>query len=119
MYAFEIPGLRFSLPAGAAVAEHRFVSATSTSTAVQATASTPIIGVSMNAVETDAGVKASQQIVEIADGLVIVEAGGEVAAGADVYSDANGKAVGTGTIIAGTALTGAGAAGELITVRVN
>lgn len=118
MYAFEIPNLRFSLPAGGAIGIHRFISVSTGSAAVQATASTPIVGVSMNEVNTTNGVTAAQQVVEVADGLVVVEAGGVIAAGAAVYSDANGKAVATGTIDAGTAITAAGAAGELITVKV-
>ena len=117
MYAFEIPGLRFSLPAGAAVAQHRFVSASSNSTAIQATESTPVVGVSMNAVEIDNGVTAEQQVVEIADGIVIVEAGGAVTAGTAVASNATGQAITATDASAGIALTSASAAGELITVK--
>ena len=47
MFAYEIPGLRFSMPAGAEVLQHRFV-AVASDKAVTATASTPVIGVSMN-----------------------------------------------------------------------
>lgn len=108
MYAYEIPGLRFSLPAGGAVAMHRFVSANENSEGIQATADTAIIGVSMN--ETKIG-----QVLEIADGLVIVEAGGAVTAGTTVVADADGKAVaGDGLAIA---ITDATAAGDLITVK--
>lgn len=108
MYAYEIPGMRFSLPAGAPVARYRFVSANADSKGIQATADTPVIGVSMNEVKLD-------EVLEIADGIVIVEAAGAITAGAAVKSDAEGKAVtGAG---AGVAITGADAAGELITVK--
>lgn len=108
MFAFEIPGQRFSLPAGAAVERCRFVSADANSNGITATASTPVIGVSMN--KADAG-----QVLEIADGIVMVEASGAITAGVTVKSDAAGKAVaGEGSAIA---LTPATAAGELITVK--
>ena len=108
MFAFEIPGMRFSLPAGAAIERHRFVSANANSQGVAATASTPILGVSMNKVAAD-------QVLEIADGIVMVEAGAAVTAGVAVASDATGRAVaGDGPAIA---LTAAAAAGELITVK--
>lgn len=108
MYAYEIPGMRFSLPAGGAVERHRFVSANANSEGVQATASTPVIGVSMN--KTAAG-----EVLEIADGIVIVEAAGAITAGTAVKADAEGKA--TAGAGAGVAITGASAAGELITVK--
>ena len=108
MFAFEIPGQRFSLPAGAAIERHRFVSADANSNGITATASTPIIGVSMNKV-------AAGEVLEIADGIVMVEAGGAVTAGVAVVSNATGQAVaGEGKAIA---LTPATAAGELITVK--
>ena len=108
MYAYEIPGMRFSLPAGAEVAQHRFVSANSDSAGIQATDSTAIIGVSMN--EAKAG-----EVLEIADGLVIVEAAGAITAGVKVTSDTAGKAVaGDGVAVAITAASGAG---ELVTVK--
>jgi hypothetical protein len=115
MFAYEIPGLRFSLPAGGAVAQHRFVSVNSNSAGVQATASTAVVGVSMNEVKAD-------QVLEVADGIVMVEAGGAVAAGAAVYANASGQAVttvgtGAGAAVAGVAITAATAAGEIITVK--
>ena len=116
MYSYEIPGLRFSLPAGGAVAQRRFVSVASDK-AVQATASTPVIGASMNEVTAEELAK-NERIVEIADGIVMVEAAGTIASGATVYSDANGKATTTGTANAvGIAIT-AGAAGQLIAVKI-
>lgn len=111
MYAFEIPGQRFSLPAGAAIERCRFVSVNANSAGIPATAATPVIGVSMNKVEAD-------QVLEIADGLVVVEAGAAITAGAAVYSGADGKAAATGTNACGIAITGATAAGELITVKI-
>ena len=108
MFAFEIPGGRFSMPAGAAVERYRFVSVNANSAGVTATASTPIVGVSMNKVEAD-------QVLEIADGIVIVEASAAINAGVAVASAADGRAVaGDGPAIA---LTTASAAGELITVK--
>lgn len=117
MFAYEIPNLRFSLPAGGAVALHRFVSAANDK-AIQATAETAVIGASRNEV-TAAEVAANDRIVEIADGIVIVEAGGAVTSGAVVYANADGKAVAEGTKAAGVAITGATAAGQLIAVKIN
>lgn len=111
MYAFEIPGQRFSLPAGAAIERCRFVSVNANSAGIPATADTQVIGVSMNKVAID-------QVLEIADGLVVVEAGAAITAGAAVYADADGKAAATGTTACGIAITGATAAGELITVKI-
>lgn len=113
MHAYEIPGLRFSLPAGGAVARYRFVSV-SDEKAVQATASTPVVGVSMNQSDN------TDHIVEIADGIVMVEAAGAIASGATVYPDAEGKATGTGTTnAAGVAITAATGAGQLVAVKIN
>ena len=74
MSAYEIPGLRFSIPAGAAIVQHRFVSVNANGQAIQATASTPVIGVSMNEVTATDELPAAKQIAEIADGIVMVEA---------------------------------------------
>lgn len=110
MFAYEIPGTRFSLPAGGAVAQHRFVSVNANSAGVQATASTAVVGVSMNEVKAD-------QVLEVADGIVMVEAGGAITAGAAVYANATGQAVATGETVIGVAITAATAAGEIITVK--
>lgn len=108
MFAFEIPGLRFSLPAGADVERFRFVSADANSNGVMASATSPVIGVSMNMAKAN-------EVLEIADGIVMVEAASAITAGAAVKSDATGKAVaGEG---AGVALTSATAAGDIITVK--
>lgn len=109
MFAFEIPGQRFSLPAGADVKRFRFVSADANSNGIPATAATPVIGVSMN--EAKAG-----EVLEIADGLVMVEAAAAINAGVAVASNAEGLAIaGDGAAIA---ITSATAAGELITVKI-
>ena len=115
MYAYEIPNLRFSLPAGGAVARHRFVAAANDA-AIQATATTPVIGVSMNMVTADE-IAAGERIVEIADGIVMVEAAGAIASGAAVYSNAEGKAAASGTTIVGVAITAAAGAGALVAVK--
>lgn len=118
MYAYEIPNMRFSLPAGGAVARCRFVSVAN-SKATQATNATRVIGASMNEV-TAAELEAGERIVEIADGIVMVEAGSAVTPGVAVYANADGKAIATeGTAgIAGVAITGASGAGELIAVKI-
>lgn len=112
MFAYEIPGMRFSLPAGAAVKRRRFVSVNSNSNGIMATAATRVVGVSMNEVAAD-------QVLEIADGIVMVEAAGAITAGAAVYAGADGKATASdGTAgVAGVALTSATADGEIITVK--
>ena len=74
MNAYEIPGLRYSLPAGGAVERHRFVSVNNKSAGIQATASTEVIGVSMN--KTKEG-----EVLEIADGIVMVTAAAAIEAG--------------------------------------
>lgn len=118
MNAYEIPSLRFSMPAGGAIERGRFVSVDSNGNAIQATASTQIVGVSMNKVTAKEGVvNPAGQIAEIADGIVIVEAAGAITAGATVYSDANGKATSSGTVIAGVSITGAAAAGNYTAVK--
>lgn len=111
MNAYEIPNLRFSLPAGEDVARRRFVSVNSSSEGVIATAAGSAIGVSMNQA-------ADGEVLDIADGIVIVEAGGVIAAGADVEVGANGKAVAKTTGIGvGVAITGATDAGQLVAVK--
>lgn len=117
MNAYEIPNLRFSLPAGGAVARCRFVSVDANGNGIQANATSQVIGASMNLV-TDEENTAGGHIVEIADGIVMVEAAGAITAGSAVYSDANGKATGTGTVIAGVAITAATGAGSLVAVKV-
>ena len=119
MYAYEIPNMRFSLPAGGAVARHRFVSVASDK-AIQATAATEVIGASMNLVTAEE-LAAGERIVEIADGVVMVEAAGAITSGVAVYADAAGKATatkGTAAAIAGIAITAAKTAGDLVAVKI-
>lgn len=111
MNAYEIPSLRFSLPAGGAVKRHRFVAVDANSNGIQAVANSNIIGASMN--ETSAG-----QVLEIADGIVMVEAAKAVTAGTLAYADANGKVTDTGTVVAGIVITSA-VAGGLAAVKIN
>lgn len=111
MNAYEIPGLRYSLPAGGAVERHRFVTVDESSNGIQAVADSNIIGASMN--KTSAG-----QVLEIADGIVMVEAAKAVAAGSIAYADANGKVTDTGTVVAGIVITSAVADG-LAAVKIN
>ena len=111
MNAYEIPGLRYSLPAGGAVKRHRFVTVDENSNGIQAVADSNIIGVSMN--ETSTG-----QVLEIADGIVMVEAAKAVTAGKIAYADANGKVTDTGTVVAGIVITSA-VAGGLAAVKIN
>lgn len=111
MNAYEIPNLRFSLPAGGAVARHRFVSVNADSNGIQATASTQILGASMN--QAKAG-----EVLEIANGIVMVEAGATVTAGNLAYANADGKVTAEGTVVAGVVITSA-VAGGLAAVKIN
>lgn len=111
MNAYEIPDLRYSLPAGGAVERHRFVTVDENSNGIQAVADSNIIGVSMN--KTSAG-----QVIEIVNGIVMVEAAKAVTAGKIAYADANGKVTDTGTVVAGIVITSA-VAGGLAAVKIN
>ena len=112
MNAYEIPNLRFSMPAGEDVARRRFVAVDSDGKGVIATAAGPAIGVSMNQA-------ADGEVLEIADGIAMVEAGAAIAAGASIAVGTAGKAAVAGTgIVVGTALTAAAAAGQLIAVKI-
>ncbi len=119
MYAYEIPNLRFSLPAGGAVAHRRFVSV-SNGMAFQATGEKPVVGASMNAVLAAELANGGERVVELADGIVMVEAGGAITSGAPVYSDDEGRATGAGDAnVVGIAITAATGAGELVAVKIN
>lgn len=118
MFAYEIPGLRFSMPADGPVAQRRFVSVFE-GLAYQANGDNPVVGASTNEV-TDADFNKHECVVEIADGLVMVEAGGAIEGGVYVKADSDGRAVettDTTDMVAGVAITSATAAGELITVK--
>jgi len=113
MNAYEIPSLRYSLPAGGVVAQARFVTADANGNGIQSVAGGTVIGASMNEVKVD-------QVLEIADGIVNVTAGAIVAAGAQVASDASGKAITRAdtALTAGIALTGATTVDQLISVKI-
>lgn len=109
--AYEIPNLRFSLPAGADIPRRRFVSVNSSGEGVIATAGGLTIGVSMN--EAAAG-----EVLEVADGIVVVEAGGAIEAGASISVAEDGRAVTTSDgVVVGTALTNAASANLFVTVK--
>lgn len=114
--AYEIPGTQFSLPATTAIGRYRFVSIDGTGQAIQATASTEVIGVSRN--EIDPVKYPDAQVVDIADGIMMVEASAAITCGAKVASDANGQAiVATGDTFVGIAFSDAAAAGTIIAVK--
>ena len=110
-HAYEIPGLQFSVPAGGAVPRWRFVSIDNTGAAVLADGTAPVIGVSRD--DTAAG-----QPIDIADGIMMVEAGAAITAGASIEVAASGKAVTkTAGLAVGIALTGASAPGVPVAVK--
>lgn len=113
MNAYEIPNLRFSVPAGEAVGRRLFVTVNSDGKGVVATADGTVIGVSMNEAAAD-------EVLEIADGIVMVEAGAAVAAGSSISVGTAGTAIVAvaGKKVVGTALTAAAAAGQLIAVKI-
>lgn len=115
MPAYEIPNLRFSGESEAVIARRRFVKITATEGVVQTVANEKPVGVSSQPCEK------AGEVAEIYDGIVLVEAGAAVTAGTLVMSDANAKAIpyvaGAGVEVAGYAVTNAGAAGELLSVK--
>lgn len=116
MNAYEIPNLRFSLPAGGAVGRCRFVSVDANGNGIQANTTTAVIGASMNMV-TDEEHASGGHIVEVADGIVMVEASAAITSGAKVTSTADGKAATATDAFCGVAITGATAAGQLVAVK--
>lgn len=109
--AYEIPNLRFSLPAGEDIPRRRFVGVNASGEGVLATAAGSAIGVSMNQA-------ADGEVLEIADGIVMVEAGGAITPGAGIEVGTDGKAVtNTSGIGIGIALTGAAGAGNIVAVK--
>lgn len=114
--AYEIPVTQFSLPATTAIGRYRFVSIDGTGRAIQANASTDVIGVSRN--EIDPVTYPDAQVVDIADGIVMVEAAAAIPCGSKVASNADGKAiVATGDTVVGIAFSDAAAAGTIIAVK--
>ena len=112
MAAYEIPNMRFSAEAGAAVERRRFVKINADEQGVQAGAGEAVIGASM----VDA---AKGEVLEIANGIVMVEAAAAIEAGSEVQSDADGKAipVDQGHVV-GIAMTNASGEGALVSVLI-
>lgn len=113
MSAYEIPNIRFSLEAGGNVERRRFVTVNATEKGTQAAADSLVIGASM--VDAKSG-----EVLEVADGIVIVESAEAIAAGTSVSSDANGKAIATPVdgVVAGVAVTTTTVVGEYISVKI-
>lgn len=111
MAAYEIPNLRFALISAGTIARRRFVTVDNTGQAVQASAAGNAIGAS--SVPSTVG-----KIVEVYDGIVIVEAGAAIVPGVRVEADASARAITLAAgIPLGTALTSAAAAGEFVAVK--
>lgn len=112
MAAYEIPNMRFSAEAGAVVERRRFVKINSDEKGVKAGAGEAVIGASI--VDADIG-----EVLEIANGIVMVEAGAAITAGSEVQSDANGKAIPLDQgHVAGIAMTNASGDGSLVAVLI-
>lgn len=116
MAAYEIPNLRFSGESAGVITRRRFVTVDANEKVIQVTADTQYpIGVSSQPT-TAAG-----QVAEIYDGIVIIEAGAAVTPGTATMSDAQGRAIpyvsGAGVVQAGVAVTNAGGAGELLSIK--
>lgn len=112
MAAYEIPNMRFSAEAGEAVKRRRFVKINTNEQGVQAGAGDAVVGASM----VDA---AEGEVLEIANGIVMVEAAAAITAGSEVQSDTDGKAVTKTTGIAvGIAMTKASSSGALVSVLI-
>lgn len=111
MPAYEIPVLRFSAEAAVDIPRRRFVNVNADENGVIATAAEGTVGVSLN--DPKAG-----EVLEIADGIVMVEASAAIEAGANVEVATDGKAVtaSAGTVV-GIALTAAGGNAELLAVK--
>lgn len=111
MYAYNIPGLRFSLPAGDDITVARFVTVDANSEAAYPTAGGAALGVSMNEA-------AEGEVLEVYDGITMVEAGGAFDPGDQVQVGTDGKAVKKTTGIGvGVAITGASDSGTVATVK--
>lgn len=99
--------LTTTVKAAGKIVANRFV----TFSAKQAKANEAVLGVAPY--DTDEGDVAAVDVL----GIALVEAGGEIAAGAEVDADAQGCAVTHASgKVAGTALTAAAAAGDVIRV---
>lgn len=112
MAAYEIPNMRFSAEAGAVVERRRFVKINADEKGVKAGAGEAVIGASM--VDADVG-----EVLEIANGIVMVEAAAAIEAGTEVQSDADGKAIPVEEgSVAGIAMTNASGDGSLVAVLI-
>lgn len=116
MAAYEIPNLRFSGEAGGTIERRRFVTVNSGEKIVQVANNTAqVVGASAVPCALD-------EVAEIYDGIVMVEAGEAITGGTPVMANAEGQAVayaaGEGVVKAGVAITNAGAAGELLSVKI-
>ena len=109
--AYEIPGFSFTLVAGEALAQFRFVKVHTDGTARYADNGEWGIGVVQNSPTT------GEAATVVHNGIVFVEAGGTIANGAQVAADADGKAIAgaTADAVLGVCLTAA-ADGEYATV---
>lgn len=109
--AYEIPNLRFSGVAAAAVRRHRFVGVDANGFTQEALVGDRAVGVSRN--EAAAG-----EAVECADGIVIVEAGAALLPGMAIQAAAGGLAIPLAAgIELGICLTIVANAGELCCVK--
>ena len=112
MAAYEIPNMRFSAEAGAAIERRRFITINADEQGVHAGAGDAVIGASM--VDADVG-----EVLEIANGIVIVEAAAEITAGSEVQSDADGRVIPIDQgHVAGIAMTNASGEGALVSVMI-
>lgn len=111
MSAYEIPNLRFSGIAAEDITRYRFIEPTADNTYSMGTAAAGnIVGASYNDPETN-------EILEIVDGIVMVEAGETIAVGDRIECGTDGvAAVLDAGVDLGTALT-AGASGELVAIK--
>lgn len=115
--AYEIPGFSFTLPSAADYrtgnGQFRFTTVNSSGKAVAPAASGDLtIGVRQNTPNQNEGTTI------VNSGISMVEAGGVVAAGDKVQSDATGRAIAaaSGKHVAGIALEAASGAGIIIAV---
>jgi hypothetical protein len=112
MAAYEIPNMRFSAEAGATVERRRFVKINANEKGVKAGAGEAVVGASM----VDA---AEGEVLEIANGIVMVEAAAAITAGSEVQSNADGKAIPVDQgHVAGIAMTNASGSGALVSVLI-
>lgn len=112
--AYEIPGFSYTLLAGANFtgSQFRFVDVNANSEAVAPTAEGRVVGVRNNRPNT------GQATTVVASGISKVEAGAAIAAGANVTTDAEGRAItaDVDALVHGVALESASAEKSVIAV---